>query len=277
MTTSAVMRVSAFLEAADGTRIAAETLGSGSLTFVVVHGFTGSREKPAVRFIAEQLATRARVIVIDQRGHGHSSGGCTLGLAEPMDVDAAVAWARSLAADPVVTVGFSMGSASVLRHAGLVAAPGRAPDARAVVREAPDAVVSVGGVAEWYFHGSRAMHRLHRITGSRLGRAGLVLLKNTRLERDAWPAEGTAAEHLPITPPEAASRIAAPLLVVHGEFDEYFPTDHGQRIHAAAQAAGNAAATLWVERGMGHAERATSGDLVTRIADWAAGAVGRQA
>lgn len=60
--------------------------------------------------------------------------------------------------------------------------------------------------------------------------------------------------------------ITHPLLIVHGTNDHYFPEEHAERVFAAA--AGNTKAALWVEQGMGHAERATTQELVDRIADW---------
>lgn len=71
---------------------------------------------------------------------------------------------------------------------------------------------------------------------------------------------------MPLPPVEAAALIApAPLLIVHGDRDPYFPLDHPRSL---ADAAGDGA-ELWLERGMGHAENAADETLLTRIADWA--------
>ena len=96
------------LQAADGTRISAETFGDGRYTFVLAHGFTGSRERPAVRLNAEWFSQAGRVVLFDQRGHGQSTGQCSFGLNEPMDLDAVVGWARELSDRHVITVGYSM-------------------------------------------------------------------------------------------------------------------------------------------------------------------------
>ena len=73
----------------------------------------------------------------------------------------------------------------------------------------------------------------------------------------------------PEAPHEVVGSIApTPLLIVHGDADHYFPMRHVDLLAAAAQAA-----QLWVEEGMGHAETATSPDLVDRIDPW--GAVAR--
>jgi fermentation-respiration switch protein FrsA (DUF1100 family) len=58
----------------------------------------------------------------------------------------------------------------------------------------------------------------------------------------------------------------APLLVVHGDADRYFPLEHARALHDAAAPG---AADLWVEPGFGHAEAAVSDDLLARIAAWA--------
>lgn len=103
------------------------------------------------------------------------------------------------------------------------------------------------------------MRRLHwmvtRPTGRLVGRYGF----RTRIDRDDW-------DPVPLSPVEAAGRIApAPLLIVHGDRDPYFPLDHPRML---ADAAGGAA-DLWLEPGMGHAENAADETLLTRIADWA--------
>lgn len=55
-----------------------------------------------------------------------------------------------------------------------------------------------------------------------------------------------------------------PMLVVHGDRDAYFPLEHA---YALAEAAGPTA-TLWVERGFGHAEGACAPALAGRILGW---------
>ncbi|MDX3213723.1 alpha/beta hydrolase, partial [Streptomyces scabiei] len=59
------------------------------------------------------------------------------------------------------------------------------------------------------------------------------------------------------------------LLVVHGDSDGYFPTDHPAMLAAAAGENGE----LWLERGMGHAENAASAELLARVGEWVAGRV----
>lgn len=261
------------LVSADGTKISAETFGDGRYTFVLSHGFTGSRQRPALRQNAEWFGVDGRVVLFDQRGHGESGGKCSFGMNEPLDLDAAVAWARELSPNPVVTVGFSMGAASAVRHAALSQNDGigTAVDRRLTVSHAPDATVIIGGVAQWYFRGTEVMQQLHRLSNSRWGRLLIRWNRNVRLDLHAWAPEGSPREQLPIDPSEAAGFVREPLLVIQGSEDHYFPTDHGHRLHAAAVQGGNRRSDLWIEQGMGHAESATSEPLIRRAVAWVDG------
>ncbi|MEV8456439.1 alpha/beta fold hydrolase [Streptomyces sp. NPDC052095] len=226
--------------------------GTDARTVIVVaHGFTGSVDRPAVRRAAGVFAGRAAAVVtFSFRGHGGSGGRSTVGDREVRDLAAAVAWARSLGHRRVVTVGFSMGGSVVLRHGALYA--GRPA-------EGADAVVAVSAPARWFYRGTAPMRRVHwlvtRPTGRLAGRYGL----RTRIARGPW-------DPVPMPPVEAARLIApAPLLIVHGDRDAYFPLDHPRSLAAAA----GEDAELWLEPGMGHAENAADETLLTRIADWA--------
>ncbi|SCE47264.1 Alpha/beta hydrolase family protein [Streptomyces sp. SolWspMP-5a-2] len=218
---------------------------SGDLVFVVAHGFTGDLARPHVRRVAEVLARYGAVVTFSFRGHGDSGGRSTVGDREVLDLAAAVAWARERGHARVVTVGFSMGGSVVLRHAAL--------------RGGADAVVSVSSPARWYYRGTAPMRRLHwlvtRPEGRLVGRYGL----RTRIHHRDW-------DPVPLSPTAAAARIApAPLLIVHGDRDGYFPLDHPRMLASAAGDHGE----LWVEPGMGHAEHAAGDGLLARIGDWA--------
>ncbi len=264
------------LRAADGTRIAAEVKGDGPYTFVLAHGITGSRAKPGMQLISEWLAAHARVVYFDARGHGESSGPCTLSYREPLDLDAACAWAKSLSDAPVITMGFSMGASVALRHAALASAPERATakDREIVVQHKPDATVLVSGVSEWFFRGTHVMDRLFRVTSTPWGRLVLRTTQGVHLSvRDWGDGPSTPLEELPTTPIACAALIQHPLLLVHGDRDHYFPPEHSERVLRAAREAGNERAQLWIEPGMGHAERGTTQELVQRMADWTAGVI----
>ena len=126
MTSPAVEQASLTLHTDDGVTLAARwhpagdegsaPRPAGAPAVVVVHGFAGSKEQPAVVAMASALAAGGhRVLVYDSRGHGGSGGACTLGAGERLDVDAAVRRALD-GAERVVVVGASMGGIAVLNH-----------------------------------------------------------------------------------------------------------------------------------------------------------------
>ncbi|WP_406147090.1 alpha/beta hydrolase [Streptomyces sp. NBC_01012] len=132
------------------------------------------------------------------------------------------------------------------------AIPDAIPDAHA------DVVVAVSAPARWYYRGTAPMRRLHwvvtRPAGRLVGRYGF----GTRIHREDW-------NPVPLSPVQAVPLITAPLLIVHGDRDPYFPVDHPRMLAQAAEGR----AELWLEHGMGHAENAADEELLTRIADWA--------
>lgn len=217
---------------------------SSELAVVVAHGFTGSWRRPSMRRAASVLRDYAGVISFDFRGHGRSSGLSTVGDREIHDLAAAVTWARKLGYGRIATVGFSMGASVAVRHAGLV-------------RDV-DAVVAVSGPSRWYYRGTVPMRRVHWVIERRLGRAlGRVAL-GTRIASNGW-------DPLPVAPHEAAPLIApAPLLIVHGDADPYFPVDHAHELFEAAKDPRE----LWLEPGFGHAENAADPALLHRIGSW---------
>jgi uncharacterized protein len=219
--------------------------GERPITFVMAHGFTNSVAYPPFVRLAGWLSRFGEVRALDFRGHGRSGGGSAVGGdPELEDVDAAVAAARADGADAVVTLGLSMGGGVALRQAALG-------------RHRPDAVVSVSAVSRWYVRDTAPMRRVHWLLETTPGRvlgSRLVLLRLG----EPW-----------LTPPAApvtvVSRIApTPLLLVHGDRDEYFPLEHFRTL---AQAAGPRA-TVWVVPGFGHAESGATAPLVERIGRW---------
>lgn len=111
------------LNTGDGVRIdAAHTppRGAADLGIVLAHGFTGSLRERPTRRITHVLGGFGGVVSFDFRGHGRSGGESTVGDLEILDLDAAVRHARSVGYPRVAVVGFSMGGAVALRHAGLL-------------------------------------------------------------------------------------------------------------------------------------------------------------
>lgn len=204
---------------ADGVRLhLVEIARPGALAVVLVPGFSCSWAKPFVRRVAGWLAGHAGVVAVDLRGHGRSGGVSTLGAQEVLDVDAAVAFARR-SYDRVVTLGFSMGAGSVLRHAALHGER---------TAEPVGAVVAVSAASRWWRTETRRMRRLHLLAGTGPGRAATRVALRTRVD----PA---AAADPPTPPVELVARIApTPLLVVHGEADPYLTTDNARELFAAA-------------------------------------------
>jgi pimeloyl-ACP methyl ester carboxylesterase len=229
----------------DGVPIdAAHLPGPGDVAIVIAHGFTLSWQRPDVWRIARRLNDKAGVVLFDFRGHGRSGGLSTLGDREIWDLDVAVAWARQLGYQRIVTLGFSMGASVVLRHAGLIGGVA--------------AAVSVSGPGRWYYRGTKRMRQVHLAVERRLGRLFTRRVLKTRVSAERW-------DPLPVPPAEAAAKISpAPLLIVHGDKDLYFPPEHARQLYAAAREPKE----LWLVPGMGHAESGTTLELVDRIADW---------
>ena len=243
----------------DGIALAAMHLPhpSSSTAIVVAHGFGGAHDQERVERIAQLLNEESSVVAVTQRGHGDSGGMTTLGHREPMDVEAAVAWARGAGYKRVVTVGFSMGAAVVLRHAALLGP------------ESSDAVIAVSGPAYWFYRGTTPMRWLHRGISTPAGRAYIRTALGTRVDPEPWP------DPPPMPPTEAAARVrehGIDLLIVHGDADGFFPLDHPRALHEAAPGS-----ELWIEPGFGHAEGAIEEDLVRRIGTWAMPGAGRGA
>jgi pimeloyl-ACP methyl ester carboxylesterase len=234
----------------DGVQLAARhwDLGRRDVGCVVGHGFTGSSASRYVQAICGSLAAAGLgVLAVDFRGHGRSGGVSTAGANEIHDLAAAVRQLRLLGYQRVAVLGWSMGGSVVLRYTGL------GGDA--------DAVVSVSSPGMWFERGTRPMRVVHWMCQTRSGRLATRLARRTRLSSAGWPV-------VPEAPVEVVGSIRVPLLLVHGDADAYFPLRH---VEALAEAAPTA--TLWIERGMGHAETATTPELTARIGRWVRDAV----
>jgi len=232
----------------DGVRIdtahTAALSGQRHVAVVLVHGFSLSKQHRRLRRIITTLCHYVGVVALDLRGHGRSGGRTTVGWQEVRDVDAAVRWARSLGYLRVVTLGFSLGAAVVLRHAA--------------ERGGTDAVVAVSGPGLWFFRGTSKMRSFHRYVETAPGRGLLRVVRGTRVNSTPWP------EPAPMDPREAAAAVEVPLLIIHGGRDDYFPVEHAQGLVRASQHR----AELWVEDDVGHAEAAMRPELIARIGHW---------
>jgi pimeloyl-ACP methyl ester carboxylesterase len=248
------------LETSDGERLSAVHVprparsgvpaGSREVAIVVAHGFTGAIDRPAMRTVARGLSPFAGLLLFDFRGHGESTGRSTLGDREVLDVEAAVAAARTLGYREVVTCGWSMGASVVVRHAALTGGV--------------DAVIAVSGPSRWHVRDSIPMRKLMWLVETKPGRAVARRAYNLRIG-DAWVDD-------PESPVEVVGKVApTPLLVVHGRDDHYFGIDHAQALYAAA----GQPSELWLVDGFGHAEAAASPDLLARIGEHVEAMLGR--
>ncbi len=102
------------------------------------------------------------------------------------------------------------------------------------------------------------MRRVHWAVERRAGRLITRTWLKTRVSPHGW-------NPVPVSPTEAAAKVApTPLLVVHGDQDEFFPVEHARQLYAAARDPKE----LWVVPGFGHAERGLDMDLTDRIGRW---------
>jgi pimeloyl-ACP methyl ester carboxylesterase len=241
------------LTTADGVRLAAThtpARRASGLAIVLVPGFSGWSGKPGVARVTAVLAESADVLQVDLRGHGRSEGRSTLADREVFDVDAAVGYLRSAGHKRIVTVGFSMGGAAVIRHAALVGAQVHGQ----WLEHQVDAVVCVSTGSAWYIRDTKPMRRLHFLVLTRLGRVIARKVFKVRIDPKGWSEE-------PLSPLDAAARVTLPLLVVHGDRDSYLKERHAIALSQAAAGP----VELWLESGFGHAEEAADPGLLRRI------------
>jgi uncharacterized protein len=228
------------LVSGDGTRLSAARLEgppSAPATVILVHGFVNSSRTPAVHDFARRLALGVHVIVPDLRGHGASSGRCTMGVDEPQDVAAAVAAAAP--GLPVVTVGTSLGGASVLLHAGRYGGVA--------------GTVAISAPAWWGSFDREGSDRVRRFISSPLGRIVLELLLRTRVV--------SSCEGVPDSSEVVASISPAFTLVVHDPDDRYFGPEHAERLYDWAREP----KVLWWYPEAGHGTDLLTPELVERL------------
>jgi alpha-beta hydrolase superfamily lysophospholipase len=233
------------LTTCDGIELAVRTwsaAGEPRAAVVLVHGLAGTKDNPELVAVATALQERGfDVLAYDARGHGASSGICTLGDLERHDVAAAVEHAGRTGLR-VIVVGASMGGIAVLRYA--------ADDPTLA------GVVTVSTPADWRLHRSPGTLLLAGMIRTRLGRAFAARLFRVRLSPFWSNAE----------PPRAlAARVASPLAVVHGERDRFIPTREG----AALFAAGGGERRLFLVPRMGHAFHPAAVPVIGEAVEWA--------
>lgn len=225
----------------DGLRLAGARLEGppdAFATVVLVHGLVHSSRTPGIHAFAHLLARSVHVLVPELRGHGRSEGVSTLGRDEPLDVDAAVAAARS-GGLPVVTVGVSLGGAAVLLHAGTLGGVAGA--------------VAISSPAWWGAWDTPSTQRVRRYAMTPAGRVVLARVLRTRI---AARCHGVPDSR------DVVSAIApAFTLVVHDPNDHYFGREHAETIYRWAREPKG----LWLEDGRGHGTDLLTPDLADRL------------
>jgi pimeloyl-ACP methyl ester carboxylesterase len=199
----------------------------GSPALLLCHGYYRSLAEPfSVGCELNRLGYH--VLLIDFRACGLSGGRfTTLGYREVADVLGAVDYLRSrLGERPLGVLGISMGAVAALRAA---------PDCPAIA-----AIVADSAYADLK---ATIRHKIEEI----LRLPFLVGLGWASIRIGEWLSGGNVAA---VRAVDAATWLAPrPLLLIHGEKDDYLPPDNAQRLF---QAAGEPK-ELWLAPGSGHA------------------------
>jgi uncharacterized protein len=183
--------------------------GSRHETVVMIHGWTSSRAEPMSK-AGYLLNAGYNVLVFDLRGHGQSDGDyTTLGLTEPDDVEAAVAFARSRAPAPIALLGYSMGGALAVETGA------RDTDVAAVIEDS--GYGSLAGVFRAGFQ---------RQTGLPAMPFGLALVTMGQLDLHMQLSS--------VRPVLDAARLHKPLLAIVGTADRVVPPSEGFDLFHAA-------------------------------------------
>jgi len=171
-------------------------------TIVYLHGIADNRGS-AAGVVQRFLPLGFDVIAYDSRAHGDSEGdACTYGFFEKQDLHRVV---DLLPRGPVVLIGTSLGAAVALQEA--------AGDARITAVVAAETFSDLRTVAT--------------------ERAPAILTKGT-IDRAFALAEIQANFRVDdVHPQNAARRIAAPVLLIHGAQDIETPPAHSERVYAA--------------------------------------------
>lgn len=204
----------------------AAAAGPSGRAVVFVHGKDACRgeELKGPTFALAQRFNEAgiAVLMIDLRGHGHSSRArLTYGQRERFDVLGAVDWLRAQGHAHIGVLGASMGAASTLLAAA---------DEPAI-----EALVADSAFADF----GQMIERQYR--------------KLTRLP--AWVLPGalaigralTGVQLRQVRPVDAARRLAGrPCLLIHSAGDRFIPSADSRRLASAA------GADLWITNSLGH-------------------------
>ena len=171
-------------------------------TIIYLHGIADNRGSAAG--VVQRFVPRGfDVVAYDSRAHGDSDGdACTYGFFEKQDLRRVV---DTLAPGPVVLIGTSLGAAVALQEA--------AADPRVTAIVAAETFSDLRTVAT--------------------ERAPAILTKST-IDRAFAIAERQGNFRVDdVHPQNAARRITAPVLLIHGAQDVETPPAHSERVYAA--------------------------------------------
>jgi pimeloyl-ACP methyl ester carboxylesterase len=226
--------------AADGNRVAAESLGDGQLTVVVLPG--GGQDRSRWGAVATSLAGRGmRVVVVDLRGHGDSDRSST-GSYELEDYAGDVRAVLHRIDTPVTLIGHSMGGRVALlmspddpRVGRLVlidSSPDMRPDGptNRFLRDTSSGFDSVEEACErMEAHHERSMDRGSIVDELRQGDDERFYWHWDPAILDRVIAEGTAeTDRLCL----AATRLRIPTMLVRTEFSQFVDDDAEERLRS---------------------------------------------
>ena len=202
---------------------------AGSPALLLCHGYYRSLAEP-FRLGCELNRLGYHVLLIDFRGCGLSGGRfTTVGYREADDVLGAVDYLqRRLGQGPLGVLGISMGAVAALRAA---------PDCPAIAAIVADSAYA--DLEDTIRHKVEEVLRLPPLVG--LGWAAIRI--------GEWLSGGNVAAVRAVDAVASAEGGPRPLLLIHGERDDYLPPDNAQRLF---QAAGEPK-ELWLAPGSGHA------------------------
>lgn len=215
----------------------------GDLAIVYAHGFLSGQRVRAVPGFLDRLSAVAAVFAFDFRGHGSSAGACSFGPEEIWDLEAVLGQARRWGFHQLLTVGSSLGGATVLRHAALV-----------------------GGVAGVASIGAFAQSNPF---GRPITRLALHLAYHNRPTR-RWIKRrfGTRVHARPGDAPEPLSlvdRIApTPVLFIHGAWDPLISPREARALYDRARQPKD----LAIVTRAGHDHALLRGAAAERLVDW---------
>ncbi len=169
---------------------------------VYLHGL-GDNRSSGISIAQHFNALGFDVLAYDSRAHGESGGdACTYGFYEKTDLSRAI---DKLGGGPIVAFGVSLGAGVALQAAAID------PRIAVVVAVAPISDLRTAATEHAPFFASRA----------NIDQAFRLAEKQGAFRADE------------VNPAAAATRIHAPVLLIHGAEDDQTPPAHSQRVYAA--------------------------------------------